>query len=340
MAEGRFFQILAVLLPLLLLGGSILAESQPSFDDGAGISAGDGGAVETEEPTELAESKDVEPASQEQADIQIGSASQELHLDSAGMPRLHLHDGEEVALLSSQSARSLATMADSQFSRSLYDEDYRLQSRLTWVQGEPEAGEDLSLPRPSVQEDYYYHGDGGMRERVVLTDFLAGSRLESYYSVEGLLVREERYTPVQEGDAASEANPAAESPADAAPADPWRDFPELALASVTEFHYDQDGLLSEKVVTHHDHGGDDDPRHPAARPIVQRTLFQTPGDIHGGYELYEDSRLLVSRRYDGDGLCRETRHIDGMRIEATYDGARLVSEAIYLDGRELRRTEY
>lgn len=327
MAEGRFFQVLAVLFLLLLLGGSILAESRPSSAGGEGVSAGADGVAE--EPTGLAESEDTEPVQPGQSSLPTEQARQELHLDSAGMPRLHRYDGEEVALLSSRSSRSLATMADSQFSRSLYDEDYRLQSRLTWVQGEPEDGEELALPRPSVQEDYYYHDGGGMRERVVLTDFLAGSRLESHYSVQGLLVREERYILAQEAEGADSESPA----------DPWQDFPELALASVTEYRYDQDGLLAEKVVTLH-HGGDDDPRQPGAQPLVQRTLFQTPGDIHGGYELYEDGQLLVSRRYDGGGRCKEIRHIDGMRIEATYDGARLVSEAIYLDGRELRRTEY
>lgn len=286
---------------------------------------------------------------------------EELLLDGRTSPRLHLYDGEETALLSSSSSRSLATMADNSVTHRIYDGAYRLKSKLTWQEAEVPApnptggaegnGSLLEPPRLISQEDYYYHGDSPSYQRIVLTNFQEKSRTESFFSTEGLLTREEisRFVPE---DAAGEHNTSddkkeskqgATAKADDndveeevvvevtdLPLDPWKDFPQLTLTKKIEYQYNEEMALVEKVTTHLE----------GEESFSERIVYHQPGNIYGGYDQFEDDKLLVSRKYQDKSHYMETRYMDGMKIEAQYNGARLVSEIMYLDGKELRRTEY
>ena len=255
---------------------------------------------------------------------------QELLYDGQGLPRLHLYDGEETSLLSLGSSRTVVAKADGAFVRNLYDGDYRLQSRLTWSEGAAADGlrQDLAPAELRLQEEFFYYGDSRARQRVVLTDFQGMSRRESFYSMEGLLTREEVYRPRPAGGPERE-QLSGEGPSSGSLPN-GRGLPDLALAQRTEYEYDQEGALVEKRAFHHgEHEG-----------LVQRTLYHTPGNVLGGYDYFENGSLLVSRKYEDESVYTETRHFGNMRVEARYDGARLVSEVVYLDGRELRRAEY
>lgn len=333
-----------------------------------------------------------------------GEPQQELYLDSDGKPRFHLYNGEEVAILSSNNSRTMVMQADSQFSRNLYDKEYRLTSRLTWVnkattsstatvvkaeektpekENEEEKSPPMVMPPElAFQEDYYYYENSRIKQKVVLTNFLDKSRLESYYSSEGLVTKEEVFTflpdesedkdlenkkksenkkqteekdkSVEQSDKESLEQSKDNEPNDLV-TDPWKDFPELTLTSVTEYKYNDEGVLTEKISTAYYREETESgyskqksesskkskkefPR--SLKKTVQRVVYQTPGNIYGGYDLFEDGELLISRKYNESGQYLEIRYIDTMKIETLYEGARLLSEVIYLDGKELRRTEY
>ena len=99
---------------------------------------------------------------------------------------------------------------------------------------------------------------------------------------------------------------------------------------MTEYFYNPERDLTETRITLH---GQDE-------PFVQKTLYHSPGNIYGGYDYFENDELLVSRKYEDESVCTETRYFDNMKIEARYNGARLLSEVVYLDGKEIRTTEY
>ena len=280
--------------------------------------------------------------------------------DGRGKPRLHLYDEEETAILSTNSSQTLVTRADGSFTHILYDNEYRLQSRLVWQEGDTSIGDEKSFFTPSEitsQEDYFYHDNSRNRQKVVLTDFKDTTRRESFYSLEGLLVREELYRHVPDEDtedktkekkdaSKEETKKASESenlvsgengeadeedlsPKDVPP-NPWETFPSLTLVQVTEYQYNQDKSLTEKKITQHSGDGE----------FVQRTVYHSPGNLHGGFDYFENEQLLVSRKYEDESRYTETRYFDTMRVEAMYSGSRLLAEVVYLDGKELRRTEF
>lgn len=261
---------------------------------------------------------------------------QELLYDGKGLPRLHLYDGEETALLSAPSSKTMVMKSDGFFTRNLYDHEYRLQSRLTWQEKDADTGaENPPLSSQIVlQEDYFYYENSRNHQKVVLTDFTDTSRTERFYSLEGLVTREEIYGPDSENASSSQdANPQDANPQDANPdvnEQEASDFSRLALKKVTEYFYNPERDLTETRITLH---GQDE-------PFVQKTLYHSPGNIHGGYDYFENDELLVSRKYEDESVCTETRYFDNMKIEARYNGARLLSEVVYLDGKEIRRTEY
>lgn len=286
---------------------------------------------------------------------------EEMLLDGRNSPRLHLYDGEETALLSSSSSRSLATMADNSVTHRIYDGTYRLKSKLIWQETETpvpnstDGGESngtlLEPPQLISQEDYYYHGDSPSYQRIVLTNFQEKSRTESFFSTEGLLIREEisQFVPEEAADEQNTSDHKKDSKKEASakaddkdaeeevvaevtdlPLDPWKDFPKLTLTKRIEYQYNEERALVEKVTTHLEE----------EESFSERMVYHQPGDIYGGYDQFEDDQLLVSRKYQDENQYTETRYIDNIRIESLYNGARLVSETIYLDGKELRRTEY
>ena len=271
---------------------------------------------------------------------------QELLYDGKGLPRLHLYDGEETALLSSPSSKTMVMKSDGFFTRNLYDQEYRLQSRLTWQEegSSTDSGNSPLSSKIVLQEDYFYYENSRNRQKVVLTDFTDTSRTERFYSLEGLVTREEFYGPDSENASSSQdvnlqdANPQDVNPLDANPQDAnpdvneqeASDFSRLALKKVTEYFYNPERNLTETRITLH---GQDE-------AFVQKTLYHSPGNIHGGYDYFENDTLLVSRKYEDESVCTETRYFDNMKIEARYNGARLLSEVVYLDGKEIRRTEY
>lgn len=249
-------------------------------------------------------------------------AVQELLYDGKGLPRLHLYDGEETALLSAPSSKTMVMKSDGFFTRNLYDREYRLQSRLTWQEeGTSTDSDNSSLSSQIVlQEDYFYYENSRNRQKVVLTDFTDTSRTERFYSLEGLVTREEIYGLDSEN--AMHPQDANEQETD--------DFSRLTLKKSTEYFYNPERNLIETRITLH---GQDE-------PFVQKTLYHSPGNIHGGYDYFENDELLVSRKYEDESVCTETRYFDNMKIEARYNGARLLSEVVYLDGKEIRRTVY
>lgn len=261
---------------------------------------------------------------------------QELLYDGKGLPRLHLYDGEETALLSAPSSKTMVMKSDGFFTRNLYDHEYRLQSRLTWQEeGTSTDSDNSSLSSQIIlQEDYFYYENSRNRQKVVLTDFIDTSRTERFYSLEGLVTREEIYGPDSENASSSQdVNPLDANPQDANPdvnEQEASDFSRLALKKVTEYFYNPERDLTETRITLH---GQDE-------PFVQKTLYHSPGNIYGGYDYFENDELLVSRKYEDESVCTETRYFDNMKIEARYNGARLLSEVVYLDGKEIRRTEY
>ncbi len=254
-------------------------------------------------------------------------AVQELLYDGKGLPRLHLYDGEETALLSAPSSKTMVMKSDGFFTRNLYDHEYRLQSRLTWQEeGTSTDSDNSSLSSQIVlQEDYFYYENSRNRQKVVLTDFTDTSRTERFYSQEGLVTREEVYG----FDSEKAMHPQDVNPQDANEQE-TDDFSRLTLKKSTEYFYNPERNLTETRVTLH---GQDE-------PFVQKTLYHSPGNIHGGYDYFENDELLVSRKYENESVCTETRYFDNMKIEARYNGARLLSEVVYLDGKEIRRTVY
>ncbi len=256
---------------------------------------------------------------------------QELLYDGKGLPRLHLYDGEETALLSAPSSKTMVMKSDGFFTRNLYDHEYRLQSRLTWQEeGTSTDSDNSSLSSQIVlQEDYFYYENSRNRQKVVLTDFTDTSRTERFYSLEGLVTREEIYGLDSENASSSQdVNPQDANPD--ANEQEASDFSRLALKKVTEYFYNPERDLTETRITLH---GQDE-------TFVQKTLYHSPGNIYGGYDYFENDELLVSRKYEDESVCTETRYFDNMKIEARYNGARLLSEVVYLDGKEIRRTEY
>ena len=95
---------------------------------------------------------------------------EELLYDGKGLPRLHRYDEEDTAFLSALSSRTVVTRAAGTFSRNLYDEDYRLQSRLTWQESGSEAASEGSVfpTRLTLQEEYFYYENSRSRQKVVL----------------------------------------------------------------------------------------------------------------------------------------------------------------------------
>lgn len=269
----------------------------------------------------------------------------QLIMDGRGKPRLHLYDGEETSILSTNTSQTLVTKADGSFTRILYDSEYRLQSRLVWQEGDTSIGDEKSFFSPSEitsQEDFFYYDNSRSRQKVVLTDFKEAARKESFYSLEGLLVKEElyHYVPGEDTEKTSGSENLASgedgavdgeglSPKDV-PLNPWETFPPLTLVQVTEYQYDQDKLLTEKKVTQH--SGDE--------RFIQKTVYHSPGNLHGGFDYFENEQLLISRKYEDESQYTETRYFDTMRVEALYSGSRLLAEVVYLDGKELRRTEF
>ena len=84
---------------------------------------------------------------------------QELLYDGKGLPRLHLYDGEETALLSSPSSKTMVMKSDGFFTRNLYDQEYRLKSRLTWQEegSSTDSGNSPLSSKIVLQEDYFYY---------------------------------------------------------------------------------------------------------------------------------------------------------------------------------------
>ena len=147
--------------------------------------------------------------------------------------------------------------------------------------------------------------------------------------MEGLVTREEFYGPDSEKlseqkseikDTSSQENTSQNT----------ADLSYLSLNQVVEYFYNPERDLTEKRITLH---GKDE-------AFVQKTLYHNPGNIHGGYDYFENDTLLVSRKYEDESVCTETRYFDNMKIEARYNGARLLSEVVYLDDKEIRRTAY
>lgn len=368
--KGRLLlRLLPVGIVFLLLVTSILAESSSlGKDSPLGTLKTDAAGSSSELSEELTGTEDLaktESSDEQVAPSDLAEEPVELLLNGGEGARLHLYNGEETAVFSYSGGRRMATMADSTVTHRIYDKAYRLKSKLTWQElggfvptpAEKDDGDEALLEPPQLvsQEDYYYYEDSSSYQRVVLTDFQETSRTERFFSPEGLLVREEFYQFVLEDDSYSEeeAEPAKDATAEEAgalvggtvgeastkvtavpvtdlPLDPWKDFPQLMLTGKTEYQYNEGKALVEKVTT----------RREGEESFSQRLAYHQPGNIHGGYDEFEDGQLLVSRKYDDENQYTETRYMDGMRIEAIYNGARLVSETIYLDGKELRRTEY
>lgn len=254
---------------------------------------------------------------------------QELLYDRNGLLRLHLYDGEETSLLSADSSRTVVTKADGVFTRNLYDGEYRLQSRITWLEETLSTADfepSLTPAQIAVQEEYFYYDNSRNRQRVVQTDFQKKNRIEYFYSSEGLLTREETYEP--DGKKALEQQVKAELK-DSKSQDATV-LLHLSLNQVVEYFYNSENDLIEKRITHH--GGEN--------ALVEKTLYHRPGNIHGGYDYFENEKLLVSRKYEDESAYTETRYFNNMKIETRHNGARLLSEVVYLDGKEIRRTEY
>ena len=259
-------------------------------------------------------------------------AVQELLYDGKGLPRLHLYDGEETALLSAPSSKTMVMKSDGFFTRNLYDKEYRLQSRLTWQEKDAASGAE-NPPLSShivLQEDYFYYENSRNRQKVVLTDFTDTSRTERFYSQEGLVTREEVYGFDSEKAMHPQNVNTQDTNTQDANEQETDDFSRLTLKKSTEYFYNPERNLIETRITLH---GQDE-------PFVQKTLYHSPGNIHGGYDYFENDELLVSRKYENESVCTETRYFDNMKIEAKYNGARLLSEVVYLDGKEIRRTVY
>jgi hypothetical protein len=197
-------------------------------------------------------------------------AVQELLYDGKGLPRLHLYDGEETALLSAPSSKTMVMKSDGFFTRNLYDKEYRLQSRLTWQEKDAATGA-KNPPLSShivLQEDYFYYENSRNRQKVVLTDFTDTSRTERFYSQEGLVTREEIYG--FDSEKAMYPQDVNEQETD--------DFSRLTLKKSTEYFYNLEKNLIETRITLH---GQDE-------PFVQKTLYHSPGNIHGGYDYFEN----------------------------------------------------
>ena len=290
-----------------------------------------GQAFGTEEAVETAALQETEVQGTADQGTAVQGTVQELLYDGKGLPRLHLYDGEETALLSSPSSKTMVMKSDGFFTRNLYDQEYRLKSRLTWQEegSSTDSGNSPLSSKIVLQEDYFYYENSRNRQKVVLTDFTDTSRTERFYSLEGLVTREEFYGPDSEKlseqkseikDTSSQENTSQNT----------ADLSHLSLNQVVEYFYNPERDLTEKRITLH---GKDE-------AFVQKTLYHNPGNIHGGYDYFENDTLLVSRKYEDESVCTETRYFDNMKIEARYNGARLLSEVVYLDGKEIRRTAY
>lgn len=262
----------------------------------------------------LLQASETEPVVEEPV---VQEPVQELLYDGKGLPRLHFYGGEEAALLSIDSSRTVVTKADGVFTRNLYDREYRLQSRITWLEeafSTADSENSLAPAQIALQEEYFYYDNSRNPQRVVLTDFQKTSRTECFYSPEGLLTREEVY--------GLDSEKALEHHSDSQAS--------LTLVRVIEYQYTPEQELVEKKTVHHGEGGD----------LVEKILYHRPGNIHGGYDYFENEVLLVSRKYQDESTYIENRYFDNMRIETHHNGARLLSEVVYLDGKEIRRTEY
>lgn len=222
-------------------------------------------------------------------------------LSGDGTQRLHTFGVEQAAVLSAGNSSVTAVSDGETFSRSAYDDDMRLVSRVTWRR---DGGTGFHVV--SRTADYLYEGSSGFPSSSTERDFLAGTVTRRDFSAAGKVSRERLYSV--DGDSAE------------------------TLLSDALCSYDGESRITERSVTTYAADGS---------VLTERTVFRIPGNERGGYDYYKDGALSRSVEYSSESDYTETVYFSGGHsVAASYSGGRLVEEVFFLDGKELRRNSY
>lgn len=259
-----------------------------------------------------------------------GWTQESVFLDTAQALRFHGYEGEELAILSAGTVENRVTEVNGLFTRTSYDKNCRLVSRLTWST-QPETDATFVLDSPFlVQEDFFYYENSVICQRSVTIDYKNNKQTEKEYTETGLLSRETFY--VYQNPESTEAQTVTqEQDKDSKNFDESMSVHYPRKEGVTEFFYNAENKLTGKKET----------LFTADTPLVYETKYHNPGKEFQGYDYYENGELKLTRRYSDADSYKETVFLPGnYRIEATYRGAKLLSEVTYANDIEVRRVKY
>ena len=108
----------------------------------------------------------------------IGWTRESVFLDTIEALRFHGYEGEELAILSAGTMENRVTEVNGLFTRTSYDKNYRVVSRLTWST-QPETEATFVLDNPFLlQENFYYYENSGICQRSVTIDYKNNQQTE------------------------------------------------------------------------------------------------------------------------------------------------------------------
>lgn len=222
-------------------------------------------------------------------------------LSDDGSTRLHAFEEEQAAVLSSLGGTITALAAENTFSRSSYDDDMRLVSKVTWKQ---DSG--TNIPVVSKISSYTYNGSSGFPASSSEQDLLAKTVTTKDFTATGKIKGEKCYSI---SDEAGE---------------------QLLFHAV--YSYDGESKLTEKVIRKYSDAG---------IVSTERTVLHVPGEERGGYDYYIDDSLVRTLSYSAESDYTDTLYFPGgQRIVAVYSDGRLAEEIFYAAGKEIRRNTY
>lgn len=260
----------------------------------------------------------------------IGWTQESVFLDTIEALRFHGYEGEELAILSAGTMENRVTEVNGLFTRTSYDKNYRVVSRLTWST-QPETEATFVLDNPFLlQENFYHYENSGICQRSVTIDYKNNQQTEKEYTETGLLSRETLYV-YREPESIENQPVTKEQDKDSKNSNDAMGVQYPRKERLTEFFYNAENKLTGKKET----------LFTADTSFVYETKYHNPGNEFQGYDYYENGELKLTRRYSDADSYKETVFLPGnYRIEATYRGAKLLSEVTYANDIEVRRVEY
>lgn len=225
-----------------------------------------------------------------------------------GSGRLHLFDAEQAAVLSSDGFSVTATEADGKFSRSIYDKNMHLVSKVVWKQAEQGNTTVSSIT------DYVYKDGFDFPVSSVVQTFSGDSVktvTNTTYNSSFMPLSEIIHKFQKEEDSDTE---------------------KKIFVSETNYLYNNENLLTEKTVVLNNDG----------KTKTEKTVLQTPGNERSGFDFFVDDVLQKTVKYTNDNEYSETIFFPGgQSLIAYYKDGRLVEEVFCLDDKnQNRRNKY